>query len=324
MALLNTRYMGLELKSPLIVASGPLTKDMEGLKKCAEAGAGAVVLKSIFEEQILAETGRMLEGAEDYLIHADSSLQFSQMAKDYYIERYCNLIGDAKKSLGIPVIASINCKGLSSWIDYCERFVAAGADALELNFFPIESDISVKGSAVEEELFKLVEVARRRIGIPLSIKLSKNYSSLANVISRVSELGADAVVLFNRAFRPDIDIEKLEFRSAGVFSGEQEYSDALRWTALMSGDIKADIAANTGVHSSDSAVKMILAGASAVEICSVLLEKGVEAIGDMNRGISDYMDRHGFENIDSFKARLSQERLKEGNIWERVQFLKTI
>ena len=324
MADLSVEYMGLKLKSPIIVSSGPMTRNVESMKKCEKAGAGAVVVKSIFEEQIAAEADAAVDGNEDYLTHAGADDYMANLAKDFYIERYCDLIRNARKELSIPVIASINCSTLSAWIDYADRFVAAGADAIELNYYPLVSSVNVKGKAVDEALLDFARSARKKVSVPLSIKMGRNYSALSYVLKQIDEIGFDSVVLFNRAFRQDIDLDTLEFKPARITSSEDEYPQTLRWTALMSGDLKCDIASNTGIHSGDTAVKMLLAGASAVEVCSVLIKKGVDVIEEMNKDILSFMERNGYENITDFKGKLAQESLSNGDAWERVQYLKTV
>lgn len=324
MASLSVEYLGLRLSSPIVVSSGPLTKSVESLKKCEEYGAGAVVLKSIFEEQILKEADAAVSESEEYLTHAGAETYMAGLAADYYIERYADLIKSAKKELSIPVIASINCQSLSAWLDYAGRFEAAGADALELNYYPLVSDTGVKGETVDEKLLDFARTARKRISLPLSIKLGRSYSALSWLIKSLDDLKIDGVVLFNRAFRPDIDLEDLSFRSARITSSPDEYADSLRWTALMSGDVKMDIAANTGIHSGSTAAKMILAGAKVVEVCSHLMEKGVAEIAVMNKEIESFMDKKGYGSLDDFRGLLSQERHEDNAAWERVQFLRTI
>ena len=321
---LEVEYMGLKLKSPVIVSSGPMTRDIESMKKCEAAGAGAVVIKSIFEEQIAKEASAAVDQNEDYLTHGGADDYMASLAKDYYIERYCDLIKNAKKELTIPVIASINCSTLSTWIDYAERFEASGADAIELNYYPLVSSVEVKGKAVDEALLDFAKSARKKIHIPLSVKLGRGYSALSYVLKQIDEIGFDAVVLFNRAFRQDIDLETLTFKPARITSSEDEYTQSLRWTALMSGDLKCDIAANTGIHSGATAVKMLLAGAAAVEVCSVLIKKGTSAITEINNDILSFMEKKGYDKITDFKGKLSQENNVNGDAWERVQYLKLV
>lgn len=324
MASLDTMYMGIRLSSPVIIASSPLTSNIGNLEKCEKAGAGAVVLKSLFEEQVEKEASREHDEASDYLTHSDSDLYFQSMAKDYYIDKYMELLMEAKKKLSIPVIASINCNSINTWIDYADRFISCGADAIELNYYPIASDSSVSGEKVDRNLFEFAKTARKRISCPLSLKIGSRYSSLSHVIKKLDETGINALVLFNRAFRPDIDLENLGFTHTNPLSSSEEYAETLRWTALMSAEVGLDIAANTGIHDASSAVKMILAGAKAVEICSVVIKNGFDAISEMNDGIRSFMDRKGYSHISDFTALLAQENREDGDAWERVQFLKTI
>ncbi len=324
MASLDTMYMGIRLSSPIIIASSPLTSNIENLEKCEKAGAGAVVLKSIFEEQVEKEATREHAEASEYLTHSDSDLYFQSMAKDYYIDKYMELLIEAKKKLSIPVIASINCNSINTWIDYADRFINCGADAVELNYYPIASESAVPGEKVDKNLFEFARTARKRIPCPLSIKICSRYSSLSNVIKKLDETGINGLVLFNRAFRPDIDLENLSFTNSNPLSSKDEYAETLRWTALMSAEVGLDIAANTGIHDAETAVKMLLAGAKAVEICSVVIKKGFGEIAAMNEGIKAFMDKKGYSDIAGFTGLLAQENRADGDAWERVQFLKTI
>lgn len=321
---ISTEYMGLKLKSPVIMASGPLTSSLDSLKKGEDAGAGAVVLKSIFEEQIEKDAGRDTQSSGDYLQSSDHMEYFEAMARDYYVDRYMSLLEKAKENLDIPVIASINCKSISAWLDYADRFRSCKADAIELNYFPIASNAEISGDKVDKALFDFVKSARSRIGGRLSIKIGSFYSSLSNVIRRIDEAGFEGIVLFNRPFRPDIDLERLEIKSSSPLSSPNEYGMSLRWTALMSGEIKADIAANTGIHDKNALIKMLLAGAKAVEICSAIMEKGYGVITEMNSGLTSFMEEKGYGRLKDFIGLLAEENYERGDAWERVQFLRTI
>ncbi len=324
MASLMTEYLGLKLKSPVIVSAGPATQDMDSLKKCEEAGAGAVVLKSIFEEQIENDVLEDFNVNEEFLTHSTAESVYKERSRDFYIDKYMKLLMKAKKELSIPVIASICCKSPDNWAEYAKRFIACGADAIELNYYPIASDASVSGAIVDKNFEQFAKFARRTIKCPLSLKIGYKYSSIANNIRILDREGIDSVVLFNRFFRPDIDINTLEFKSGIVTSSPYEYGESLRWIGLMSGEVKLDLAGNTGIHSGETAIKMLLAGAKAVEICSVIIEDGFSAISKMNNEISSWMDEKKFATIDSFCGMLAEEKNIEGYKWERTQFLKTI
>ena len=322
--MIDTEYLGLKLKSPVIVSSGPLTQNLVSLKKCEDAGAGAVVLKSIFEEQIDSDVNAELDANKEYLDSTGSEGFFLSSSRDYYIDRYMKLLTEAKKELSIPVIASVSAKSMASWIDYAERFVACGADAIELNYYPISSDKKVPGSDVDRRALEFAKIARERIKAPLSIKIGYKYSSLASLLASFDEIGLEGVVLFNRFFRPDIDIEKLEFTSGAPTSSSDEYGEALRWIGLMSGELDMDFCGNTGIHSGESVVKMLLAGAKAVEVCSAIIKDGFSAIGRMNAYVEEWIAHHGYSSLKDFVGLLAQENRKDGYNWERTQFLKTI
>lgn len=324
MAKLTTKYLGLELKSPVIVSAGPYTQTIESLKKLEAAGAGAVVLKSIFEEQIEEDVANEYKANEDYLNWSVAESHFKEHGKDYYIDRYMRLLIEAKKNLSIPVIASVCCKTTEEWIDYAERFVNCKADAIELNYYPLASDASVDGKDVEKTLFEFAKLAKKKISCPVAIKMGNKYSSMANVISKLDAIGIDGAVLFNRFYRPDIDIENLSFVHGPELSSPVEYSEALRWIGLSSGEVKMDLCGNTGIHDGETVVKMLLAGARAVEVCTVIIREGAEAITKMNDFISSWMDKKGYDSLDQFIGKLAQERNSEGYKWERTQFLNMI
>ena len=321
--MISTKYMGLDLRSPIIVSSGPLTQNIVSLKKAEEAGAGAVVLKSIFEEQIEKDVSSEIESNAEYLGHSEES--YAAFSRDRYIDRYMKLLAEAKKTLSIPVIASVSAKTMDNWIEYAERFVKCGADGVELNYYPISSQADVSGAEVDKRIVVFAAKAREAIDGPLSIKIGYKYSSLANIIASLDKAGIDGIVLFNRFFRPDIDIENLQIVAPNApLSEPSEYSEALRWIGLMSGEIKADLCGNTGIHSGETVVKMLLSGAKAVEVCSAIIKKGFSVIGEMNSFIEGWMEKHGYSTLDEFIGLLSQEHIEDGWKWERTQFLKTI
>ena len=322
--MIGTEYLGLKLKSPVVVSSGPLTQNLVSLRKCEEAGAGAVVLKSIFEEQIESDVSKELDASREYLDNSSAEGFFLSSSRDYYIDRYMKLLTEAKKELSIPVIASVSAKSMASWIDYAERFVACGADAIELNYYPISSDRNVPGADVDRKAIEFAKTAREKIKAPLSLKIGYKYSSLASMLAAFDDIGIDGVVLFNRFFRPDIDIDSLEFTSGSPTSSADEYGEALRWIGLMSGETRMDYCGNTGIHSGESVVKMLLAGAKAVEVCSAVIKEGFGAIGRMNSFLEEWMKKHGYSSLSDFTGLLAQENRKDGYNWERTQFLKTI
>lgn len=323
MADLRTVYMGVNLRNPLILGSSSLSSSVDSMKKAEDAGFGAVVLKSIFEEQILNRTEIDMEKAEDYLTMGDADIFLKEAAKNYYLDRYLELVRKAKESLDIPVFASINCTDEESWTDYAKVFASCGADGVELNCYPIASNPEESGEAIEKKYISVASKTRRIMGdMPLSMKLSWHFTSIPNIVSRLTAAGMDAVVLFNHFFRPDIDIEKLEIDSEHAIQPKGDYSETLRWVAMVSSEISADVCASTGIRDHETAIKMILAGAKAVQMTSVIYEKGYKFVPSVLNGMEDWMDRHGFGTIESFRSMLSQEKIENPGRWERAQFVR--
>lgn len=325
MADLKTTYMGLELRNPIVVSSGPLTSTIDNLVKCEEAGAGAVVLKSIFEEQINYVAGKDVSRNSEYLQQSDFNSVFGNLAKDYYIDQYLKLLADAKAKLGIPVIASINCTKMHTWAEYARRFEVAGADALELNYYPIASHSSVPGDKVDKEAVSFAKAARKATNIPVSMKIGFEYSSPASIMKAFKKEGINALVLFNRFFRPDIDIEKEALCGSQPLSNPDEYPESLRWIALMSAELgDIDFAGSTGIHSGETVIKMLLAGAKVVELNSVLIKNGLGAIAGMLCKIENWMEQKGYKSVSDFRGKFAQEHMVDGAYWERTQYMRTL
>ncbi len=323
MADLSTLYMGLKLKNPIIVASSSLTSTLDSVKRCEDAGAGAVVLKSLFEEQITSDTERMI-GDMDYNAHTDAYDMFSTAGTDYYMNEYLGLVEKAKASLSIPVIPSVNCVSSHNWIDYAERFVSVGADALELNVFILPSNPDTDGSVIEEAYFDILRDVKKHIKIPVALKIGYHFSGMANFIRKLSRQGADGLVLFNRFYRIDIDTKNLKLKSAGFISSPGEMALSLQWIALLSGEITSDISAATGIHDGNSIVKQILAGASSVQLCSVLMNEGLDTISEMKQYIESWMNEKNFNTIADFKGILSQKSSTHPESYERSQYIKAL
>jgi len=315
--------MGLELKNPIIVSSSRLTRDLEGLKRCEEAGTGAVVLKSLFEEQIDVESDRMV-GDLNFDAYTDAYDYFNEKSRDYYIDEYLELVESAKKNLSIPVIASVNCVSDGGWIDYAERFEKVGADALELNVFIIPADVDTPGEYIEKKYFDILKKVKKRVNIPVALKLGSHFSGMAHTMKRFGLEGADALVLFNRFYRPDINIENFTLKAGQILSAPQEMGLTLQWIAILAGKVKSDLVANTGIYNGKDVVKQILAGAKAVELCSSLMKNGLEVIPRMVEELSQYMERHGFESLDDFRGKMSQESIDHPETYERSQYIKSI
>ncbi len=320
---LSTSYMGLNLKNPIIAASSSLTSSLDGVKKCEDAGAGAVVLKSLFEEQITSDKNRMV-GDMNFDAYTDAYDFFNAASTDYYLDEYLGLVEDAKKALSIPVIASVNCVSPGKWTDYAERFENIGADALELNMFILPSSTTTTGSEIEETYLKILTDINKNINIPVAVKIGYHFSGMGNFINRAAEMGANGIVLFNRFYKMDIDIDNLSLKAAPILSGPSEIHLALQWIALMSGEIPADFSAATGIHDAEGVIKHLLAGAKSVQLCSTLLKNGVNRITDIKTGMEKWMEKKGYEEISDFNGILSQENSSHPEAYERSQYIKSV
>lgn len=318
MANLETRFANLKLKNPLIAASSGLTNTLEKIKAMENAGVGAIVLKSLFEEQIESHTEKLLS-ITDYPEAADYINTYIELN---HVEKYLDLIRDAKAECEIPIIASINCYKLTRWTDFAKSIENAGADALELNVLMINSGEFVD-NYLEDTYQKIVRELKKTIRIPVVLKLAKSMSNFPGLVGKLKSLGTDGITLFNRLYNLDIDIQKMEITSGPVFSHPSDFSDTLRWTAIVSGKVPdIDIACSYGVHSWENVVKGILAGANAVQLCSMLYEQGLDVVDDILVCLEEWMDQHNYHYIDDFRGKLNFSNVPNPALYERVQFMK--
>jgi len=318
---LSTKYLGLQLKNPVIVGSSGLTDSTDKIKKLAANNAGAVVLKSLFEEQILAEFSHNLTAYNaDY---PDAFDYIREYTRDNSVNEYLDLISEAKKAVEIPVIASINCVSGNEWIAFAKSVENAGADALEINISLLPSDPHKKCDDYEKVYFDVLEQVASLVSIPISLKMSRYSSALANLITRLSWTGKVAgFVLFNRYFRPDFDIDSLTVRSANIFSTPEEIFTSLRWIALLSANVEKDFVASTGVHNSEGIIKQLLAGAAAVQVVSALYKNNLEYINVLIKGLEDWMDAKSYTQISDFRGKLSVSRADDSAVLHRIQYMK--
>ena len=322
MANISCKYMGLQLQSPLIAGSCGLTSSIEKMKKMEACGIGAVVLKSIFEEQITNEIIQSVGNTNfdvSYRDALDYIKGYTQMAS---YEKYTNLIREAKKELSIPVIASINCSSDGDWVSYAKRIEDAGADALELNIFFLPADFSRTGKENEELYIKIIEHVKGSIKIPLAIKTAYYFSALAKTLQSISYMGVDALVLFNRFFAPDIDIEKMQTKAAPIFNEGEGFANTLRWIAIMDEHVKCDLSATSGVRSAEDVIKLLLAGAETVQLATVLYNKGIDYIETILNGLKDWMDKHNYASINDFKGKMNFNQIDNPETYLRIQFMK--
>ena len=316
---LSTSFAGLSIKSPIIVSSSGLTSSVDRIKKVAAAGAGAVVIKSLFEEQINHEIGNMSAGSD----YPEAGDYIRTYARENSLEEYLSLIKSAKEAVDIPVIASINWVSASEWIDFAGRIEEAGADALELNIYFLPIDKNKEPSAYEKEYLHLVSEVKKRTSLPLIVKLGNGFSNITWMVDQLYKRGAAAVVLFNRFYSPDINTDELSFGSAEVLSTPAELRTTLRWIGIVSSQVKQmDLAASTGVHSGMAVVKQILAGATAVQVCSVLYRNGLDYIKDMTLEMKKWMEKNQFESPADFRGKMNYGSLDDPSVYERAQFMK--
>ena len=319
---LSVSYLGLELKSPIIAGSSGLTNSIESLREIEKAGAGAVVLKSVFEEEIYLEYAEEMKK----LGPMDNNLEFL----DYYdyeirqgnLKRYIQLVSDAKKALTIPVIASINCVSNQEWSFFAKKLEEAGADAIELNMFIRPSDLSQNSRENESIYFDVATRVASNIKIPLSLKISSYFSNLGGMIRDLSFAEISGLVLFNKFYSPDIDVENEKLISADVFSTDSDYTLPLRWIGIMAKRVNCDLAASTGVHDWKTVVRMLLAGASAVQVVSAMYIDGVGVLKELNQGLSDWMEKRNYSSIADFKGKLSIGNDVDPAAYMRVQFMR--
>ncbi len=320
---LSTEYMGLKLKNPIIIASSGLTDTVESIKSLEENGAAAVVLKSLFEEEIVAEMDAQLKKMSSVSPLYPETLDFYEEYEDDNMSmQYLELIKDAKKAVKIPIIASINCVTAEQWTYFPKEIEKAGADALELNLFLLPSDFKRNAEAINKVYLDIVKKVKEQINIPVALKVSYYSTDLALHLQKLSKTGIKALVLFNKFYSPDIDLDKMEITSGKILSSPDDIHISLRWMGIMAGRVECDLAASTGVHTGKDAIKQILAGANAVQVVSTIYLNGAEQIQKMLAEIKKWMDEKGFKSIDEFRGKMSQTNINNPAAYERVQFMK--
>ena len=321
---LTTQYGRLKLKNPLIAGSSGLTDNIASLTELEKNGAAAVVLKSLFEEEILRDMNIQLNAMSSAGFIYPETLEFY----DYFdgpketTTSYLELITKAKDKLKIPVIASINCLDANNWTYFPGQIEKAGADALELNIFNLPADIHKTASENEKVYFDIIDAVRNQIKIPLFIKLSFYSSSLAAFLMKVSHTGIDGLVLFNRFYNPDINLDSLEVTNGAVLSTPGDIYQSLRWIAIMAERVNCSLIASTGIHTADGVIKQILAGASAVQIVSALYKNGIPHLKNILSDLETWMSHKNFNSLGDFKGNLSQSKTSNPAVYSRVQFMK--
>ena len=323
---LTTTYLGLSLRHPIVASASPLTATVAGIQRLEEAGAAAVVLPSLFEEQITAEAQHL----DHYLGYASESfaeaLTYFPEAASYQIgpDAYLECVAKARESVDIPIIASLNGASSGGWVDYARSIEQAGARALELNVYFIPTDLRMTGSDVEAMYVDILREVRQSVSIPIAMKLSPYFSSTANMAMQLVDAGADGLVLFNRFYQPDFDLESLTVVPHLVLSHEWELRLPLRWVAILYGRIPADLAITSGVHGYEDVLKSVMAGANAVMMASELLQHGVDRIGAIVHELSDWMTEREYQSISQMRGSMSQLCVAEPAAFERANYMKVL
>ncbi len=316
---LTTNYLGISLKNPFIVSSSGLTSTFEKVKQCEEAGASAVVLKSIFEEQMAAE-GASLESYSDYPEAADYLRGYVEQNA---LSQYTELIAKCAKECSIPVIASINCSQVGSWTKYARDFENAGAAAIELNIFTLPSKATTTSAEVEAHYMEIVEKVQKEISIPLSVKIPENFSAPINIVQQLYYRGVKGVTMFNRFYAPDVDLRKVTLNASSPLSTPEEIHTLLRWVALASAEVPIiDIAASTGIHNAEGALKAVLCGATVVEFCSTLYKNGLDYLPTIIKEFKEWAENENYSSISDMRAKLNSKHEKNAEIHERAQFMR--
>jgi dihydroorotate dehydrogenase (fumarate) len=323
---LSTTYLGLALRTPLVASASPLSRDLEGIRRLEDAGASAIVLYSLFEEQLRQEAAdldyHLAAGTESFA----ESLTYFPQASEFQTgpEGYLEHVRKAKAATRIPIIASLNGSTLGGWTDFARRIEEAGADAIECNIYYIATDPDLESADVEQTYLDILGAVKDAVQIPVALKLSPFFSNMANMAKRLDEAGADGLVLFNRFYQPDIDLEELELRPNVLLSSPQALRLPLTWIGILYGRIKADLAATGGVHGAEDAIKLLMVGANVTMLCSALMRNGINHIRHVERGLREWMEEHEYESVRQMQGSMSQMRCPDPGAFERAQYMRAV
>lgn len=323
---LTTYYMGMKLRTPLVVSASPLSQEIGSIRRLEDVGASAVVLYSLFEEQLRQESLEL-----DYHLNAGTesfaeSLSFFPQASEYRLgpEGYLEHIRKACQAVGIPIIASLNGATSGGWAEYAKQIEEAGADGLECNIYSIPTDPDVASSEIEQTYIEIVKSVKKAVSIPVAIKISPYFSNLANMAKRFDQAGANALVLFNRFYQPDIDLEELEIRPNVLLSTPQALRLPLTWIGILYGRVQASLAGTSGVHDAPDVIKLLMAGANVTMMCSALLRNGINHLQKVENGVIDWMEKHEYESVQQMQGSMSQLRCPDPGAFERAQYMRAV
>jgi len=323
---LSTKYLGLKLRTPLVPAASPLSEEIDTLKQMEDAGASAIVLYSLFEEQLRQDSADLAHHLEQGTNSFAEALTYFPQPQEFRLgpEEYLKHISNAKRSLHIPVIASLNGSSVGGWTEYAKAIQQAGADAVELNIYSIPTDMDQSSLEIEQTYLDIAKAVKAAVTIPVAVKLSPFFTNFANMAKRLDQTGVDGLVLFNRFYQPDIDLEALDVRPNILLSTPMAMRVPLRWIALLYGRIRPSLAATSGIHRATDALKMLMAGADVAMLCSTLIRHGARQIGVVERDLVAWMEEHEYESVTQLKGSLSQKNCADPSAFERAQYMKAI
>jgi len=323
---LTTYYMGMKLRTPLVVSASPLSQEIGSIRRLEDVGASAVVLYSLFEEQLRQESLEL-----DYHLNAGTdsfaeSLSFFPQASEYRLgpEGYLEHIRKARQAVGIPIIASLNGATAGGWAEYAKEIEQAGADALECNIYSIPTDPDVSSAEIEQTYIDIVKSVKKSVSIPVAVKISPYFSNLANMAKQLDRAGANALVLFNRFYQPDIDLKELEIRPNVLLSTPQALRLPLTWIGILYGRVQASLAGTSGVHDAADVIKLLMAGANVTMMCSALLRNGINHLQYVENGVVDWMEKHEYESVQQMQGSMSQLRYPDPGAFERAQYMRAV
>ncbi|MGA8868370.1 MAG: dihydroorotate dehydrogenase-like protein [Candidatus Sulfotelmatobacter sp.] len=323
---LTTNYLGLKLHSPLVASASPLSRDLDGVHRLEEAGASAIVLYSLFEEQLRQEEAdldyHLAVGTESFA----ESLTYFPQPREFHTgpEGYLEHIRQARSAVRIPIVASLNGATLGGWTKFARQIEEAGADAIECNIYYIPTDPNLSSAQVEKTYLDILGAVKSTVRIPVAVKLSPFFSNMANMAKRLDEAGADALVLFNRFYQPDIDLEQVELKPNVLLSTPQALRLPLTWIGILFGRVKANLAATSGVHGTEDVIKLLMVGANVTMLCSALIRNGVNHIRHIERGLREWMEEHEYESVQQMQGSMSQIRCPDPGAFERAQYMRAV
>jgi dihydroorotate dehydrogenase (fumarate) len=323
---LTTRYLGLNLRTPLVVSASPLSQEIDGIRQLEDVGASAIVLYSLFEEQLRQESLELdfylSEGTESFA----ESLSYFPASSEFHLgpDDYLEHIRHAKAAVKIPVIASLNGSSVGGWIQYATQIQEAGADALECNIYWIVTDPDMTSAEVEQHYLDILQAVKSAVTIPVAVKVSPFFSNFANMAKRLAAAGADGLVLFNRFYQPDIDLETLDLNPNVLLSTPQAMRLPLTWIGILSGQVKASLAATSGIHGSEDVIKLLMVGANATMLCSTLLRNGINHLRSIEQGVRQWMEAHEYESVQQMQGSMSQKNCPDPSAFERAQYMRAV